>query len=262
MTASRPVAIVTGGASGVGAATAQWLGAHGYDVVVNYREGNQEAAESVAAGCKTRGAYAITVDADVSVDADCRRLGHAAVREFGRIDALVNSAATTRFVSLRDLDALDARDFERIFAVNVIGVYQMIRAVSEQMRQSGGAIVNVSSVAGVSGTGSSYAYAASKAALNTLTVALARNLAPWIRVNAVVPGMIEGRWVRDGLGEEGYQKARARFIEESALGRVCTPEDVAEAIGWLVAGTSVVTGHLLVIDAGASLGKPPALIDR
>jgi 3-oxoacyl-[acyl-carrier protein] reductase len=160
---------------------------------------------------------------------------------------------------MSDLDALNAPDFERVFAVNTIGAYQMVRAVSSFLRRSRGAIVNVSSTGGAAGTGSSYAYAASKAALNSLTVALARNLAPEIRVNAVAPGMIEGKWLRDGLGEEAYQRTKANFIANSALGCICTPEDVADAIGWLIAGTAVVTGQILTIDGGGTLGKPPVV---
>jgi 3-oxoacyl-[acyl-carrier protein] reductase len=256
---SRPVCIVTGAASGVGAATALFLARQGYSVAVNHRKGREEAAERVVEDCRREGVEAIAVDADVALDGDCRRLAAATLDRFGRIDALVNSAATTQFVSMQDLDALNAPDFERVFAVNTIGAYQMVRAVSEPIKRASGAIVNVSSIAGSTGTGSSYAYAASKGALNSLTVALARNLAPQVRVNAVVPGMIEGRWLRDGLGEKAYERTRLEFIKGSALGRVCTAADVAGVIGWLIVGTTVITGQLLVVDAGASLGKPPAV---
>ena len=259
MNDSRPACIVTGGASGVGAATARFLARQGYSVAVNHRKGREEAAERVVEDCRREGVDAVAVDADVSLDADCRRLAAATLARFGRIDALVNSAATTQFVSMQDLDALNAADFERVFAVNTIGAYQMVRAVSDSIKHSHGAIVNVSSIAGSTGTGSSYAYSASKAALNSLTVALARNLAPRVRVNAVVPGMIEGRWLRKGLGDEAYERTRLEFIKGSALGRVCTAADVAGAIGWLITGTTVITGQLLVVDAGASLGKPPAV---
>lgn len=210
-----------------------------------------------------QGAKAIAVAGDIAQEPDCRRLALSAADQLGRIDALVNCAATTRFVSMTELDALDATDFERIFRVNTVGTYQVIRAAVPYLRRNGGgAIVNVSSIAGAAGTGSSYAYAASKGALNTLTIALARNLAPQIRVNAVAPGMIEGRWLREGLGEDGYRRAKERFMAESALGRICTPEDIADAIGWLIAGTQVVTGQVLVVDAGATLGKPPAVVER
>jgi 3-oxoacyl-[acyl-carrier protein] reductase len=256
---SRPACIVTGAVSGVGAATALFLARQGYNVTVNHKKGREEAAARVVEDCRHEGVDAIAVDGDIAIDADCRRLAGATLERFGRIDALVNSAAITQFVSMQDLDALNASDFQHVFAVNTIGAYQMVRAVSEPIKYSHGAIVNVSSIAGCTGTGSSYAYAASKGALNSLTMAFARNLAPQVRVNAVVPGMIEGRWLRDGLGERAYERTRVEFIKSSALGRVCTAADVAGVIGWLIVGTTVITGQLLVVDAGASLGKPPAV---
>jgi len=118
----------------------------------------------------------------------------------------------------------------------------------------------VSSIAATNGTGSSYAYAASKGALNTLTLALARNLAPAIRVNAVLPGMIEGRWLRDGVGEAAYDSVRNNFARDAALGRVATPEQIAETVGWLATAAELMTGQLVVADAGLLLGRPPRVI--
>lgn len=252
----RRTAIVTGAGTGIGAATALWLARHGYDVLVNYRA-SEEAAARVAAQCRSQGVDSLSAQGDVARDEDCRRLAALAQDRWGRIDILVNSAGTTQFVAMSDLDALNAPDFERVFAVNAIGPYQMVRAVADCMRREGGAIVNVSSIAGMTGTGSSYAYAASKGALNTLTLALARNLAPEIRVNAVLPGMVEGRWLKDGLGVEAYERVKQRFTNDAALAKVCTPEDVADAIGWLADGTSSVTGQLITVDAGLTLGRPP-----
>lgn len=254
---NRKVAIITGAGTGVGAASAKWLAARGYNVLVNYAR-SAEAAESVANACRAHG-DAVTAQGDVGDDADCRRLAETAFNKWGRIDALVNSAGTTQFVSMQDLEALNAPDFERVYKVNVIGPYQMSRAVAPHMNKTGGAIVNVSSLAGAQGSGSSYAYAASKGALNTLTLSLARNLAPKIRVNAVLPGMIQGRWLKDGIGEEGYERLKKQWSANSALGTVCTPEQVADVIGWLITGADVITGHLVPVDAGMSLGKPPVV---
>jgi len=252
--AERKAAIVTGAGTGVGAATARWLAARGYGVVVNYSR-SREAADKVAADCGD----AIAIQGDVAEDADCRRLAAAAAERWGRIDAVVNSAGATQFVPMADLDGLAAEDFQRVFAVNAIGPYQMIRAAAPHLRRSRGAVVNVSSIGSQTGNGSSYAYAASKAALNTLTLALARNLAPEVRVNAVLPGFVEGRWLRDGLGDAGYEKVKSQWQANAALGRVSTPEEIAGVIGWLIAEAPVVTGQLITADAGMVLGRPPAV---
>lgn len=252
----RPIAIVTGAATGVGAACAKWFAAHGHNLIVNFRASEKDAT-AVAAECRAAGAEAIAIQGDVSLDADCRRIADAAMQQWGRIDVLVNSAGTTLFRSMSDLEALDASDFASIMAINLVGPYQMTRAVASFMTRTNGAIVNVSSVAGANGTGSSYAYAASKAALNTLTLALARNLAPQIRVNAVLPGMIQGRWLREGIGDEAYERVRENFARDGALGIVATPEQIAATIGWLGTEASLITGQLITVDAGLTLGRPP-----
>lgn len=199
---------------------------------------------------------AVAVQGDVADDADCRRIAAEAQTRWGRIDVLVNSAGTTLFRSMVDLDALDAADFARLYQVNTVGPYQMARAVAGAMRAQGGAIINISpSIAALNGNGSSYAYAASKGALNTLTLALARNLAPDIRVNAVL-GMIEGRWLKEGLGEEVYERVREGFAANAALGVVATPGQVAATIGWLAIEAKLMTGQLLTVDAGLLLGRP------
>jgi 3-oxoacyl-[acyl-carrier protein] reductase len=199
------------------------------------------------------------VQGDVSEDRDCRRLVEAAATRWGRVDALVNSAGTTRFVPMADLEAVDAADFQRIYAVNAVGPFQMARAAAPLLRRNGGAIVNVSSTSSQTGNGSSWPYIASKGALNTLTLGLARMLAPQARVNAVLPGMIEGRWFLEGLGEDAYRRVRDSVASVAALGTVCTPAQVAEAVVWLLTGTAVTTGQLLTIDAGVTLGRPPVL---
>lgn len=250
------VAIVTGGATGVGAATALELAQRRYRVAIVYSRSKNEADASVAA-CEAAGADAIAVQGNVADDAACRAAVSAAVARFGRLDALVNCAGTTQFVSLSDLDGQKAEDFQKVYAVNVIGPYQMARAAAPHMRTSGaGAIVNVSSVGSLNGNGSSYSYVTSKAALNTLTLALARNLAPEIRVNCVLPGLIQTRWLKNGLGEEAYARVRDGWSEASALQKSCTAEDVAQTIVWLLLDAALVTGQLLTVDGGFLLGRP------
>lgn len=235
------VAIVTGSATGVGAACVRRLAERGARVVVNYARSAKE-AEETAAACRAAGAEVELVQADVSDDAD------------GRLDVLVNNAAVTRKSDPFDLETLGAQDFHDIFAVNVVGTYQMIRAAVPALRASGaGAIVNVSSNSAFTGGGSSIAYTASKGALNSMTLALARTLGPEIRVNAVCPGVIDTRWMRDVLGAEAYAALEQRFAQNAPMGRVARPDDVADAILWLVAGTDYVTGELMSVDGGIRL---------
>jgi 3-oxoacyl-[acyl-carrier protein] reductase len=250
------VAVVTGSATGVGAAVARRLAGDGWRVVVNYTRSEEEARATEAA-CREAGAETRLVRGDVARDEDCRRIAAGALDAWGRIDALVNNAGITKFADHRDLEALGADDFQRIYAVNVVGAYQMVRACAPAMKRSGkGAVVNVSSIAGVTGMGSSIAYIASKGALNLMTLALARALGPEIRVNAVCPGMIEGRWLREGLGEAGYERARARYRDSTPLRSTARPEDVAETIAWLIEGASLVTGETILIDGGMHLAVP------
>jgi NAD(P)-dependent dehydrogenase (short-subunit alcohol dehydrogenase family) len=252
----RRAAIVTGGATGVGAATAVMLARRGYDIAIMFSKSRNE-AEETAALCRAENVRAIAIQGSVAEDAACKAAVDATVKAFGRVDALVNSAGATQFVPLSDLDGQNAEDFQKIYAVNVIGPYQMARAAAPHMRTGGeGAIVSVSSVGSLNGNGSSYSYVTSKAALNTLTLALARNLAPEIRVNAVLPGLIETRWLKDGLGEEAYRRVRDGWADSAALGKACTAEDVAQTIVWLIADAALVTGQLLTVDGGYLLGRP------
>ena len=245
-------AIVTGSSAGVGAATALMLARRGASVLVNCTK-SQEAAEAVAAQCREAGADAFVVSANVASDDDCRRMAQAAQDRWGRIDYLVNTAGTTKFVAANRLGGLSAQDFHDIYSVNTIGVFQMVRACENALRASGGGVVNVSSIAGQEGQGSSIAYAASKGALNTLTIALARVLGPQARVNAVLPGFIETGWLQAGLGE-AYEASRQAYKDGAALEQVLTPEDVADAIVWLLAASKV-TGQLLRVDGGRQVGK-------
>jgi 3-oxoacyl-[acyl-carrier protein] reductase len=254
---TRKVAIITGSGSGIGAASAVLLAQRGWNIVINYAQ-RADSAEAVAAECERHGAQTLLCRADVALDADCRAIAGAAMARWNRIDALVNSAGTTRFADHGDLDALSGDDFLDVYRVNVVGPWQMVRAVVGPMRATGhGAIVNISSVAALRGTGSSVAYATSKAALNAMTLSLARNLGPEIRVNVVCPAMVTGRWHLEHLGPEKYEAQFTQWANGTPLKRRVDPEDVADAVAWLVDGAQAVTGQTLVIDSGFTLGAAP-----
>src|SRR6201992_4034250 len=225
-------AIVTGSASGLGAATAAMLAKDGARIVINYSSSQKE-AEETADLCRTAGGEVVVVQGDVSRDDDCKRIV-AAASPWGRLDVLVNNAGTTKHVPHGDLDGLSSEDFQRLFGVNTIGPFQMVRATRALLeaaaKESGRAssVVNVSSVAGISGIGSSVAYAASKGALNTITYSLARALAPLIRVNTVCPGYIDTPWFTKGRGVDGAAKVRDAVIAKVPLKRASSAEDGAE----------------------------------
>jgi len=249
------VCIVTGSATGTGAACAIQLARKGARVVVNYTKSESEAKDT-ADKCKAAGTEAIVVQGDVALDADCRKLAQAALDKWGRIDGLVNNAGITKFAAHADLDALGAEDFQRLYAVNVIGPYQMIRACTPAMKKQGNAsIVNVSSISGVRGIGSSVAYIASKGALNAMTLSLARALGPEIRVNAICPGLIETRWHLSRFSKEDYAKFKANYEKTVPLGKAASADDVAEVAVWLLEGAAQVTGETILVDGGLHLGK-------
>lgn len=248
------VVIVTGSATGVGEATALQLAAKGARVVINYTKSEAEARDT-ASRCEQAGGHAMLCQADVSQDADCRRMVQETVEKWGRLDGLVNNAGTTKQVDHKDLEGLSAEDFQRIYSVNVIGAYQMTRAAAPHLKASGaGAVVNVSSIAGVMGVGSSIAYAASKGALNVMTKSLARALGPEIRVNAVCPGAIRTRWLETLYGTERYNKLMDAYAAATPMQTVSEPEDVAEVIVALIANSRLVTGETVLIDGGFHLG--------
>lgn len=255
---TQRVTLITGGSSGVGEAVALQLARRGEAVLINYSR-NRELADAVVRACEAAGGQALAVQGDVASDASCRALADAAMERFGRIDGLVSCAGTTQFVPMHDLDGVQAEDFLRVYGVNAVGPFQMARAAARHMGE-GSAIVNVSSISAQTGSGSSFPYVMSKAALNIMTVGLARNLAPRVRVNAVLPGMIEGRWMRDGLGEETYQRVKGQYAANALLGRICTPDEIAAAVLWLMEPGSMVTGQLIVVDGGFTLGKPPSTV--
>ena len=245
------VALVTGASSGIGAATARLLARRGWRVAVNYSKGKAQ-ADQVATEC----GEAIAVRGDVAEDADCRRIAAETLAKWGRIDALVNNAGTTKAVKHADLEGLAAADFERVFRVNVVGPFQMIRACAAALKESRGAVVNVSSVAALLGTGSSLAYAASKAALDTMTFSLARTLAPEVRVNIVAPGYVSTPWQPAVHGEQGARALEERYASIAPLRSAGTAEDVADAIAWLLEGARRVTGERIYVDSGIHIASP------
>jgi 3-oxoacyl-[acyl-carrier protein] reductase len=255
MSSSNKVAIVTGSATGAGAAIAIGFAEKGYNVVINYTRSLKEAEETLA-HCETHGVETLLFQADVSKDEDCRAMADATMEKWGRIDALVNNAGKTKFVAHHDLEGLTAEDFQDIYAVNTIGPFQMSRAVAPYMRKGGkGAIVMISSVAGTNGIGSSIAYVGSKGALNSMTKALARTLGPEIRVNAICPGFIETRWLLQGYGEDKYEAYKERLVKNVPLKKVCQPEDIAEAAVWFSDGANMITGEIIILDGGMHLGQ-------
>ena len=259
-------AIITGSASGLGAASAAILAKEGASVVINYSSSKKE-AEQTADLCRTAGGDVVVVQGDVSRDEDCKKIV-AAAASWGKLDALINNAGITKHMAHDNLDGLSAEDFQRLYAVNTIGPFQMVRAARallEAGAKSSGrpsSVVNVSSVAGLSGFGSSVAYAASKGALNTMTMSLARALAPKIRVNAVCPGFIDTPWFTKGRGEDATKLIREAVASGAPLQVASKAENVAELVCFLARPQSGhMTGECVRIDAGThlvgySLGRP------
>jgi 3-oxoacyl-[acyl-carrier protein] reductase len=255
VTLNKKVCVITGSSSGIGAAAAILFAERGWNVCINYSR-ESKPAEEVAAACRAHGAEVLIERADVSQDAQCLQLAARVKEHFGRCDVLVNNAGATKFVALRNLEGLNAEDFQRIYAVNVIGAFQMTRALLPLLKESAGAgIVNVSSIASRKAIGSSIAYMASKGALNSMTTALARALGPQIRVNAVLPGMVDSRWLREGLGAERYADAQKQYESGSVLASLVTPQEVAAAIYWLGADATKTTGEFQFVDGGRFLGS-------
>lgn len=249
MDVAGKAALITGGGTGVGRATALELARRGCAVGINYSRSSEGAEETVAEAAAL-GVKAMAYRADVADDAAVRAMLDATVEQLGRLDVLVNNAGTTSFIPHPDLEKVTDEDWDRILAVNLKGAFHCARAARAALEKAGSAeIVNVSSVAGIAAVGSSIPYAASKAALNNLTIALARALGPGIRVNAVAPGAIQSRWLREGLGG-AYDAVMQGIAKGAPLQKTCTPEDVAAAIVGLVTGSDLVTGQILVCDGG------------
>ncbi|MGB0597328.1 MAG: SDR family NAD(P)-dependent oxidoreductase [Rubripirellula sp.] len=245
----RPVALVTGSATGVGRACVLQFADRGFNVVVNYSRSQSEANATVAE-VTALGAKALLCQCDVSDDTAVREMVKKIAQEYGRIDVVVNNAATTNFIPHDDLEALTEEMWDRMLAVNLKGAFFVSRASFDLLKAGeGGAIVNVSSVAGLTGSGSCIAYAASKGALNTMTLSLARSMAPKVRVNAVCPGPIDSRWIREGNPDWDLNQMVADF----PIPRAASPADVADTVLYFALGTTLTTGQLLALEGGMLL---------
>jgi len=244
----RPVALITGASSGIGRSAAVALAGAGFDVAINYAR-NESGANETAAMAQAAGAATLVQRADVADEAEVRAMVAVAERTFGRLDALINNAGVTMDTPPAAMDEVSVDDWNRVFAVNVLGIFLVTRAAAPLLRESHGAIVNTNSVAGLRPALQPLAYAASKAAVANLTKTLATTLGPEIRVNGVAPGWMEGEWMERALGEnyEGLMARRARY---TPLERCVTPEDVAETILSLLTGNRFVTGEIITVDGG------------
>ena len=256
-------AIVTGSATGLGRSIALRLAERGADVIINCTKSVAD-GEATVADCQKAGAQARLVQADVSTETGCKALADAAAA-WGRLDILVNNAGITRHArDHADLNALSRQDFLDIYAVNVAGPFLMMQACKDLLEKTykdtgrAAAVLNVSSIAGVTGIGSSVAYAASKGAFNTMTISLARALAPAIRVNAICPGFIGTRWFKDEMSAEQYAKMEAGVAASVPLHVASGPDDIADsAVFFLTDASRHVTGETLLVDAGMHLGYAP-----
>ena len=252
---ARPVCLITGAATGIGAACARTFASHGWDVgICSLDDDTRPAAEAVAAECTALGATAEVVLLNVTSDDSCRAAASTMREQFGRTDALVNCAGTTRFIPHADLEALPDSEFARTYDVNLTGTFRMIRACRDLLRESGrGAVVNLSSIAGTAGLGSSVAYAASKGAVSTLTLSLARALAPDIRVNAIAPGYVSGGLPSRVLDGDQLKAVEDKYLVTQALPRLLQVNEVAGLAYFLVAGAPGITGEVIRMDNGLHL---------
>lgn len=240
-------ALVTGGGTGVGRATSLQLAKRGFDVAINYSRSKDD-AEQTAQDVRALGQKAVTIQCDVASDEQAVAMIETLRGELGRLDVLVNNAGMTYFVDHTDLDTMSEDKWDRILAVNLKGSFFVSRAAIPLIQESGGgAIVNVASVAGVAGAGSSIAYAASKGGLITMTKSLAKAFAPEIRVNAVCPGVILSRWLGD------HQDMIDKAIDITPLERASTPDDIADVITFLACDAGMMTGQALVVDGGRTM---------
>jgi len=247
-TGDRPAALVTGSASGIGRAAALRLARAGYDVAINYRR-SADSARRTLAELESLGGRHLALRGDVSDDAAVAAMVTAVDDAYGRLDVLVNNAGMTSSTPPEDLDGVDLAEWDQVFAVNVRGLFQVTRACAGRLRAAGGSVVNVASIVGLRPGPQPLAYAASKAAVVSLTRTLSRVLAPEVRVNAVAPGWIAGEWMQRTLGDD-YDRLMDRRAAWTPMKRNITVEDVAETIFSLVVSHPFVTGETVVIDGG------------
>ena len=246
--APRKAALVTGAATGIGRAAALALARSGYDVCVNYSSSETAARETVKEAQKA-GARTLLVKCDVSDESAVRKMISSVKATFGRLDVLVNNAGTTASWKPKDLESLSLEEWDRVFAVNVRGLFQVTRACVPLLKECKGCVVNTASIVGLRPGPQPLPYAASKAAVVNLTKTLAWNLGPEIRVNAVAPGWMEGDWMKRML-KDNYDDLMGKRAKATPLKRVVTAEDVAETMMTLIQGNRFVTGEVIVIDGG------------
>ena len=251
MSTDKPAALVTGAATGIGRSVAVALAKNGYDVVVNYSR-SEDAAKFTQRQCEASGARTVLYRCDVSDDTCARAMLAATEKEFGRLDVLINNAGTTIDLEPKNLEGMKVEDWNRVFNVNVLGLFLVTRAAVPLLKKSSnGCIVNTCSIAGLRPSAQPLPYAASKAAVANLTKTLANALGPQIRVNAVAPGWIEGEWMKKTLAEN-YEGLMARRAKYTPLKRVCTEDDVADSMLSLIFHNRFVTGEIVIVDGGFS----------
>ena len=254
----KPVAIVTGSSRGVGASTAMKLAQHGWNVTITCSS-SEKAALEVSNECQALGAETLVIKSDVSEEKNCKNVVEETITKWKRLDALVNNAGTTKFNAHENLSGLSTEDFLRLYSVNTVGPYMMLKEAQSFLLESPNpSVVNVGSIAGVTGIGSSVAYASSKGALLNMTKSLARALGP-IRVNAVCPGFIQGDWLRNGLGDEVYEALKEATEKATPLALTVTADQVADSILYFVEDAVTTTGETLLLDGGMHLGGPVPL---
>jgi 3-oxoacyl-[acyl-carrier protein] reductase len=245
-------ALITGGGSGIGRAVALALADAGAEAVAVDYERREDEARATCEEIEARGAKAIAIRADVAVAREVERMVGEVVERLGGLGVLVNSAGYTEMIPFPDLDAISEQIWDRVMAVNVKGPFLCARAAAPSLRRAGGAIVNVSSVAGIRATGSSLPYGVSKAALTQLTRALALALAPAVRVNGVAPGIVASHWVTRLVGDQGAKEVYDTAKAATPLGRTLEPPDVSQIVLSLLAADGV-TGETVVIDGGRAI---------
>ncbi len=246
MNLSGKTALITGAGTGIGRAIALQLSQKGVNIAINYSRSEAD-AQAVLEQVKWLGVSGLLVKANVAHDVEVRQMAKDVLARFGTIDYVINNAGTTDFVDLNDLEGLKDEHWERAFGVNTKGVFYTSRACAGELRKSRGCIVNIISTAALTGVGSSIAYAASKAAALSITKSLAKVMAPEVRVNAILPGIVQTRWV---AGKEEHVR---KYGEDTPLGRVAAPEDIAEVALSLIQGAGFVTGQSIVVDGGRTM---------
>lgn len=237
-------ALITGGGTGIGRAIALRLAKEKTDIAINYSRSEKDALETKKE-VEGFGVKCEIYKADVSSDEQIKDMVSQVIKDFGKLDILVNNAGTTYFVKHDDLEGMKEEYWDNIWGVNVKGLFFCCRAAASELKKTNGVIINITSIAGLSGLGSSIAYSASKAAAISVTKSLARVLAPEVRVNSIAPGVVLTRWI------EGQEEHIKHLAGNTPMQRVAVPEDVAELAYAVIAHAGFVTGQIIVVDGGA-----------